>query len=261
VGQECSSGPITIWSPAGRSSYNGLLVNLQKRMSKNYQLTVSYALQNQDEITVVNLDNYFAGYGPNLARHNLTVAGVANLPWGFTLSLNSSFISRNPVNPTVPGVDLTGSGITTLPIALAGGPGLSYGCFNQVCSKSDLTQAVAYFNANYATATTGKKDARGATIPSLILPSDYNLGSPTFDQDFRLTKVFTFKERFKFSVFGEAFNAFNIANLTGYSFSLNTVNSNPAAQSFSFGQPTQRAAGVFGSSGPRALQIGGRFSF
>lgn len=261
VGQECSSGPITIWSPAGRSSYNGLLVNLQKRMSKNYQLTVSYALQNQDEITVVNLDNYFAGYGPNLARHNLTVAGVANLPWGFTLSLNSSFISRNPVNPTVPGVDLTGSGITTLPIALAGGPGLSYGCFNQGCSKSDLTQAVAYFNANYATATTGKKDARGATIPSLILPSDYNLGSPTFDQDFRLTKVFTFKERFKFSVFGEAFNAFNIANLTGYSFSLNTVNSNPAAQSFSFGQPTQRAAGVFGSSGPRALQIGGRFSF
>ncbi len=48
------------------------------------------------------------------------------------------------------------------------------------------------------------------------------------------------------------FNVFNISNLSGYSFNL---------ASPTFGQPTQRANQVFGSGGPRATQIGARFSF
>jgi hypothetical protein len=53
------------------------------------------------------------------------------------------------------------------------------------------------------------------------------------------------------------FNVLNYANLGGYSFNVDTVSSN----AFSFGQPTTRAGQVFGSGGPRALQIGGRFQF
>ena len=48
------------------------------------------------------------------------------------------------------------------------------------------------------------------------------------------------------------FNAFNIANLTGYSFQLN---------SSGFGLPTARAVQTFGSGGPRAEQIGARVQF
>ena len=48
------------------------------------------------------------------------------------------------------------------------------------------------------------------------------LRDSTISQDFRLTKVFAFKERYRFSIFGEVFNAFNIANLTGYSSTLDT---------------------------------------
>ena len=55
------------------------------------------------------------------------------------------------------------------------------------------------------------------------------------------------------AVIGEIFNLFNIANLGGYSGTLN----NPAA----FGQPTSRASQVFGSGGPRAIQLAARFSF
>jgi hypothetical protein len=247
-GMECSSGPITFWNPEGRSEYDGLLINLQKRMSSRYQLTASYAFQNSDGISIVNMDNYFQGYGPTLARHNLTIAGVAELPWGFSLSLNSQFISRDPVNPVIPGVDPTGSGITNLPITIVA-PGLSYGCLNEGCGKSDLANGVGYFNSSFA----GKKDARGATIPKIPAPpASYDLGRPTITQDFRLTKTIALKERYKFQVFGEAFNAFNIANLTGYSFTLTSA---------AFGQPTQRSSQTFGSSGPRALQVGGRFSF
>ena len=56
-------------------------------------------------------------------------------------------------------------------------------------------------------------------------------------------------------------NLFDIANLSGYSTTLEIVNANPAAQTFQFGQPTARVAQVFASGGPRAFQVGGRFTF
>jgi hypothetical protein len=106
---------------------------------------------------------------------------------------------------------------------------------------------VTAFNATYA----GTAAPNGAKISAITLPSHFTLGSPTFAQDFRLTKTFALKERYKLSVMGEAFNAFNIANLTGYSFTLGP----------SFGQPTQRASQTFLSGGPRAFQVGARISF
>ena len=76
-----------------------------------------------------------------------------------------------------------------------------------------------------------------------------------------MTKAFTYKERYQLKIFGEFFNAFNIANLTGYSLALDRAAANPTAQTYSFGQPTQRAAQSFLSGGPRAIQVGVRFSF
>jgi hypothetical protein len=253
-GQECSTGSITFWVPEGRSVYDGLLVKLQKRFSHRYQFVASYALQKLlSENAGVNLDNYFAGYGPALARHNLNIAGTGNLWWGLTLSVNSSIISTPPVQPTISGIDLNGAGNTTFPLSEAD-PNLSYNCFNAGCGKGDLAAAVAYFNTNWA----GKKAMNGATIPSLVLPSNYGLGAPIITQDARLTKEFVYRERYKLSVFGEFFNLFNIANLTGYNFTLDTVKT---PQTFAFGQPSGRVNQVFGSGGPRAVQLGARFSF
>ena len=76
--------------------YDGLLVKLQKRMSKHYQATVSYAYQKELNMAAINLDNLYQGYGQNLAHHNLNIAGVGELPWGLRLSINSSMISRTP---------------------------------------------------------------------------------------------------------------------------------------------------------------------
>lgn len=160
------------------------------------------------------------------------------------MSLNNSIISRTPVEPVIPGVDLSGTG------AVSAGPlpGLAYRCLNAGCDKNDLANAVAAWNANYA----GTKGPSGAVLPKITLPANYQLGAPTYNQDFRLTKAITYRERYKLSLFGEVFNAFNIANLTGYTFSLNSA---------TFGQPTQRASQSFLSGGPRAIQVGGRFSF
>jgi hypothetical protein len=116
-------------------------------------------------------------------------------------------------------------------------------------------KAITAFNTNVATASTGKKAMNGATIPTLSVPSNYDLGTPIFTQDFRVTKEFVIKERYRFSAFGEFFNALNIANLT--------YNGSPTINSVAFGQPTGRVgqASTFGSGGPRAIQVGGRFTF
>jgi hypothetical protein len=94
---------------------------------------------------------------------------------------------------------------------------------------------------------------------AVVLPQNYALGDGFNSQDLRLTKTFTYKERNKLSLFAEGFNVLNIANLGGYSFNLDQVT--PTNQTYSFGQPTSRAGQVFGSGGPRAFQLGGRFQF
>jgi len=257
---ECSTGSITFWAPEGRSVYDGMLLRLQKRFSHRFQFLASYSLaKNLVENAAVNLNNYFAGWGPNLPRHNLNVEGVAQLPWGIQLSLNSSIVSAIPVTPTVSNVDLNGAGNTTFPIteAVPSNLGLSYNCFNQGCGKSQLAAAVAYWNANLA----GTKDARGATVPQLALPPDYGLGTPIFSQDLRVTKEFVFQEKFHFSVLAEFFNVLNIANLQYANTTLDPVAAAGATQTFAFGQPTARLGQVLGSGGPRAMQLGARFQF
>jgi hypothetical protein len=251
---ECSNGPITFWSPYGRTIYNGLLARLDKRFSNHLQFTASYALNdNHGYGALWNLDNYQASYGRTGSRHNLNISGVYELPWGFQIGLISAMATKGPVNPTVTNIDLTGSGgSTTMTI-----PGLSYNCLNAGCSVSDLQNAVNNFNSTYA----GKKDARGQTISPLVLPPNFSTGRFFDSQDLRVTKKFTFKERYSLSIFGEMFNVLNYFNPSGFNFNIDTKNTNAAAQTFAFGQATQRVGQIFGSGGPRASQLGARFQF
>ncbi len=254
AGIECSAGTITFWTDEGRAIYDGLLVKLTKRFQRRFQFTASYALQKGTNETVWDDTNWMAGYGEYLAHHDLNVAGTVELPHGFTVSVNSSYISRTPQSALVPSLALPGTVAAGSNEPL---PGLGYGCLNSGCSKADLSKAVDAFNATWA----GQKNANGSVINPLILPSDYQFGDPSLSQDFRVTKTIAIKERAKLSIFGEVFNAFNIANLSGYSFSLDAKAADPTQQTFGFGQPTQRVNQTFGSGGPRAFQIGARFSF
>jgi hypothetical protein len=250
---ECSNGPITFWVDNGRSDYDGLLMKLNKRLSNHVQGTVSYAFQRFDTIgTVFNGNNYFQSYGPALAHHNLNAAGLIALPWGFQLSINSQFISRSPSLILVGGGDFAGTAPNATATVGSLLPGTSYNCF---CSKSQLTSAVSAFNSS------GLKFANGNPTPQLAVPTNYQFGDNVISQNFRLMKTFRYKERYTLQIMGEMFNAFNIANLTGYGTTLDILNPNPAAQVYKFGQPTQRSIQTFGQTGPRAEQIGVRISF
>ncbi len=246
VNAQCSTGGISFWVPGGRGTYNAMLVKLDKRFSKRYLFTASYALTNNHGINGINnMDNYFSTWGPQGGRHLLNLSGLVDLPWGVQVGVISSMASKGPLMPQVTGVDLDGDGTSSEPL-----PGLDWNCFNRGCGKDDLRTAVAAWNAKYPA---GSRDARGSAIPQLTLPNDFEFGDNFSSQDIRVTKTISFKDNVTLKIFGEAFNIFNISNLGGYNF---TVNSGGA-----FGLAQSRASQVFGSGGARAFQFGGRFSF
>lgn len=242
---ECSTGPITFTLPGARSTYTALLVKADKRFAQRFQFTASYALQNQMGLNgTADLGNYDSTWGPQSSRNVLNIVATVQLPWGFSVGLISTTSSTGPVMPVISGIDLNGNGSGETPL-----PGLSYNCLNMTCGVAALKAAVASWNSTYA----GKLDGTGKKMPTLTLPANFSLGRPFDSQDLRLTKTFTYRERYKLNVFGEMFNMFNYSNYGGYSWD--------PSNSTGFGIATQRATQVFGSGGPRAIQVGGRVTF
>ncbi len=244
-GAPCSNGAVEEIFSGGRTTYKALLLKGDKRFARRYQMQVSYAYQDQRGINgIYNLDNWFEYTGPQGPKSILNVSGMVDLPWKFQVSFISTYSSRSAFQPVIPGVDLTGSGISGFPL-----PGMGGELFNAGLGKGDLVRLVNQYNQSYA----GKPGPNPSqTFPLVTLPANYDFGRNFNSQDVRLTKFFRWAERYELQVFVEGFNVFNVANLGGYSNNL----LNPA-----FGEPTSRAGNIFGTGGPRAFQVGSRFSF
>jgi len=216
-------------------------------------------LQSSQSILDVTQDptNLRATYGPDLPHHNLNISGFVDLPWGFQVSLLSAFLSHPPVVPTIGGVsnvgnlDTSAGGYTPLLALLGKG-------YSGFIGKGELAELVGQYNSTVANTLTpaGKTPIPGLTgqkYPTITLPPDYNLSEIFNSQDIRASKTFSFHERYKLRIIGEVFNVFNTSNVSNFNLNLVT----PSV----FGKPNQRIGQTFGSGGPRAFQIAGRFSF
>ncbi len=250
-GAPCTNGPVQATVSGGRSTYKGLLVRAEGRLGKRVQAQVSYAWQNQDDVygitklftPIANLNDWLQNVGPAIPRHVLTVAGTVDLPARLQLSFISSYNSRLPFQPVITGTDFFGSGVSEFLL-----PGSGTNRFNFGLGRTDLVRLVTDYNQRYG----GRPGPVAPQVfPSVTLPAEFDFGDSTISQDVRLTHRLRL-ERFEWQVFGEAFNLFNVANLTGYSDNL----LDPA-----FGHPTSRTSNVFGSGGPRAFQVGTRLTF
>jgi len=253
---QCSSGPINFWWAGATSTYKALLVKLDKRFSDRYMFTASYALQDSQSIQDItqNLNDYFATYGPDQPRHNLTLSGMVDLPWKIQLSVLSTFLSRLPVAPTIGGVDNSGTntsstGFTPLLAILGKG-------YSDFLSRQDLEGLVKDYNSTIAgTLTPAGRAGISANqrYPTITLPSDYQLQDIFSSQDLRITKTFRLRDRTDIRIIGEVFNILNTSNLTNFNFNLVS----PAT----FGKANQRVGQTFGTGGPRAFQLAARVGF
>ena len=173
-----------------------------------------------------------------------TATGIVDFPWRFRFSFISTVSSRPPFTAQMSGLDLNGDG--TINDVL---PGTEWNELNRGVDEAEIVGIVDEFNRNLA----GGQTPTGQVIRPVTLPAQFQCGDTLYSQDLRLTRTFPLTERFTLLVLGEVFNVFNVANLSGYNFNL--------LEPQSFGQPARRITQVFGSGGPRAFQIGARFSF
>jgi hypothetical protein len=253
---QCSSGPINFWWPGAKATYRAVLARFDKRLSQRHQYSVSYAYQDSKSIRDVgqNLNDFFATYGPDLPRHNLTVSGAVELPWRVQLSLISTFQSGEPVAPRINGVSNSGTDVSSGGYTpLLGILGRGYSGF---LSKKQLGALVDEYNSRFA-GTFTPAGAAGVVAnqryPVVQLPADYDLSDAFSSQDVRLSKVFDLAGTSELRLVAEVFNVFNVSNLTNYGYNLVV----PAT----FGKANQRVGQTFGSGGPRAAQIAARVSF
>lgn len=249
----CSLGPIQVFSPIGRGRYLGLLIRAEKHLSSRLQWLASYAFASNVGTNFgngFNNDDRLASYGPldRDVRHILTVSGVLELPQRIQVGFAVTYNSRPPFSaflgsPTT-GLDLNGDGTRGDLL-----PGTTVNQFNRGLDKQDLSRLVTDFNQNFA----GRPAFLGGVIQPITLPARFEFGDVFFTHDLRLSRDFRLGTRGKFTLIGEVFNLFNIANLSGFSGDL----TNPSQ----FGQPNSRVTQVFGSGGPRSFQLAARVSF
>ncbi|MGH9802355.1 MAG: hypothetical protein ACRD82_18480, partial [Blastocatellia bacterium] len=227
-------GVFSINESSAHSTYDAMVVSLQKRFARRYQAGVNYTLaDNRDDDsnernfsreTVLNPFDLKAEAGPSKqdVRHNFNFNGLVDLGWGFTLS--GILITRSGFPFTaVVGDDIQGDANTDNDRAVING---------RVAERNSLRQA-KFFNL-----------------------------------DLRLLKSFSFGETRRLVFTAEFFNLTRASNknfgVDSISIHGNAGNSLPAvAVPTTFPLPgeafTAPSTARFG--GPRQLQLGARFVF
>lgn len=246
-----------------KTKYDGLLVSLEKRFANRYQLRASYTLAkafnyaNDDQIPFANgpidPNNLQLEYGPtpNDQRHRFTFSGVFELPAGFLLAPIWTIASGVPMDILLP------DGSSRIPTLQRNAGGRLFH------TGAELNAFIREVNAGGGIG--------GNPLP--LVSDDARFNDRFNSLDLRLSKRFRFGERAQLEPIVEMFNVFNVTNVLGvstvnYSGRANVLvrdSNDPASPGFlkssSFGQAVTTAGGVFGSGGPRAVQLAVRFSF
>jgi carboxypeptidase family protein len=283
---QCSVGPIQYGLPGILSRYTALQVKVDKRLSQSYQLSGAYAFSRYTSlVSISNYNDLGEGFGPVAANphHRFTFSGIWDLPKykgetkllrgalnGWQLATIMQMQTGPQTSVTLGTLDVDGDGAFIYRL-----PGTGVSSFGNGLSASAIRRLVDQYNASIPAAKDTsalfipkgpQRDAIGAILPYVVLPDNFSSGDSLLTHDLRVTRTISIAENVKLHLIGEGFNIFNIANLTGFSGTLNayvrpsgtTPGRNP---DFTFGQPTGRVNAVFGSGGPRAFQLAARLSF
>jgi outer membrane receptor protein involved in Fe transport len=229
--------------------YDGLLLSVQKRFAKRLGFRASYTLSkalnyaNDDQVPFsngpINSNNLRLEFGPtpNDQRHRFNLSGTLELPYGIRLSPILTLASGVPMDIILPGGQ---SRVPELQRNAGGRLFKNVGELNTFLTRLNVGRALA------------------DRIP--LAPANARFNDKFSSLDLRISKTFTFAEKFRFEPILEVFNLFNTTNILGVS-NTNYSGFGNVLGTPNFGQPITTSGGVFGSGGPRAFQIAGRFTF
>jgi Carboxypeptidase regulatory-like domain len=241
--------------------YDALLVSAEQHgrhsgFRVGYALAKAFNYANDDQIPFANgpidpqdLRREF-GPTPNDQRHRLTVAAWGQAPGGLLIAPLWTIASAVPMDILMPAAQ------SRVPVFQRNAGGRLFQ------SAADLNRAIGDINAGGGVA--------GEPLP---LVSDAAKFGDSFNSlDLRVSRPFNLR-RFRVEPTFEVFNLFNVTNIlgvsvknySGYANVLVRDSSDPKQpgylRSSSFGQPVTTAGGVFGSGGPRAMQLAVRTTF
>jgi hypothetical protein len=242
--------------------YKGLLLSLEKRGGR-HRFLASYTLAKADNYANDDQIPFAAGpldpndlereFGPSPVdrRHRFTFAGTFELPAGFRVSPLLTLSTGVPMDILMPDASTR---VPTLD-RNAGG--------RQFTTAAELNDYLRGLNA--------AGGIEGQLLP--LVGEDAKFSDSFRSFDLRVAKVFALGRSRSLEAIAEVFNLFNITNVLGVSYRNYSGYANVLARdsqdpsspgyltSSSFGKAVTTAGGVFGSGGPRAVQLGLRFQF
>ena len=247
---------------SAETQYDALLLSAEKRIPGGHAFSLSYTLAkafnyaNDDQIPFLNgpidPDDLRREFGPtpNDRRHRFVASGNARVPGDVDVAAIWTMSSGVPMDIMMP------DGATRVPVMQRNAGG------RQFRTAADLNAYITQLNA-------------GGGIGGVPLPlvGDDALFNDTFNSlDLRVSKAFT-AGRIRITPMLEIFNLFDATNIlgisnvnySGFSNVLVRDSNDPGNPGFlrssGFGQPVNTAGGVFGSGGPRAMQLAVRATF
>jgi outer membrane receptor protein involved in Fe transport len=241
--------------------YDALLLSLERRRNRNgfrasYTWSKALNYANDDQIPFANgpidPNNLRLEYGPtpNDQRHRFTLAAWGAAPAGILVSTIWTLASAVPIDILMP------DGSSRVPVFQRNAGGRLFR------TGADLNRAL-----------TGINDAGGINgQPLPLVADDLRFGDSFNSLDLRVSRPFSLGAA-SIEPIAEVFNLFNVTNIlgvsvknySGFSNVLVRDSGDPASPGFlrssAFGQPVNTAGGIFGSGGPRALQLAVRVTF
>ena len=247
---------------SARTWYDGLLLSADGTVGPafvnvGYTLAKAFNYANDDQIPFQNgpidPDNLAREKGPtpNDRRHRFTATAQATIAGGINLSGIWTLSSGVPMDILMP------DGQSRIPILQRNAGG------RQFSNSEELNSFITSLNASGG--------VNGIRLPLVADSARFNDSFRSLD--LRISRPFTLNSRVRVEPMAEIFNIFNTTNIlgttnlnySGFSNVLVRDSDDPASpgylRSSSFGQPVTTAGGVFGSGGPRALQLSARVTF
>ncbi|MBI4910075.1 MAG: hypothetical protein HY820_41035 [Acidobacteria bacterium] len=241
--------------------------------------------RNKSFVNVSNFENLWDGFGNagGLRHFRFTGSAIYRLPLyrggnraakqvlnGWQASTLMDMSTGPAISVNLGGFDLEGDGTSVFRL-----PGTRPNTFGRGQNAADIRRLVDEYNAKYpapanallAQIPRGNRDSLGSAFPYVVLPPNFSNADSFLTHDLRLTRLIRIRDKLPVMIIAEGFNLFNIANLTGYSGTLDRVTRptaagrQPANPAFNFGQPTGRVNPIFGTGGPRAFQVAARLTF